>query len=386
MKERNERLSEAVFRRLLLSGIEEKHNVELLHRLSILNAILLAAIVTVGVFVGLDRFYHFPIEYYRIAVGGFVLLVGTYLYLRFSLNVEVAAALATLALAGLTIAVIHYNQGRDFTVGWALLFPIAMIFIHGRIRGLVLSLLFFAVVFTLAYRGLGIWDYGHWNLHAFVRFVLINLTVTATIYLFELSFREIDAIQRHNKARQSSYIQRLEQDVLTDPLTKTYNRRYLHERFNVLFDKAKRSDSYLCFFILDIDHFKRYNDTYGHEAGDRVLKRISEVLSDVVFKRESDVFCRLGGEEFGGFLIADDMHKIARTLELARRTIEELAIEHEGNEGGVVTASFGACIVGDFRRRKFAAMYKAADRALYEAKSKGRNRVEGADRVINLRG
>ena len=384
MKGRNERLSEAVFRKLLLSGVQEEYEAGFLHRLSILNAILLMASLVLAIFIGLDRFYQFPHEYLRIAVAGLGLLVGTYLYLRFSLNVGVAAAVATLTLASMIIAGIHYGRGNDFTMGWTLLFPIAMIFIHGRVRGLLLSLLYFAIVFTMAYKGIGVWDYGHWNLHAFVRFVLINLAVTAAIYLFELSIQEVDAIQRRHKARQSSYIQRLEQDVLTDPLTRLPNRRYLHERFDALFRKAKRSGSLLCFFIMDIDHFKRYNDTYGHEAGDRALRRVSEVLADVVFKRESDVFCRLGGEEFGGFLIADDLHKIVRTLELARRTIEELGIEHEGNEPGVVTASFGACVIGDFHRKRFPAMYKAADTALYEAKSKGRNRVEGADRVVKI--
>lgn len=151
-----------------------------------------------------------------------------------------------------------------------------------------------------------------------------------------------------------------------------------------MFDKAKKHNSFFAFYIFDLDLFKQYNDTFGHIAGDTALTKISKVLTTEVFKRDVDYLFRLGGEEFCGILIAEDIHKIERNVEKARKAIEGLQLKHPGNKSGFLTASFGVAIIHSFEVRDFDKIYKIADQALYEAKEQGRNCIVGADKVSTL--
>jgi two-component system, cell cycle response regulator len=179
--------------------------------------------------------------------------------------------------------------------------------------------------------------------------------------------------------RQKLYADRLRQSVqqsiemaLYDSLTGLNNRRSLERRLPAMIDTARARGAPLTMMVLDIDHFKRVNDTYGHDVGDRVLKGFGAQLRDTV--RSGDLICRLGGEEFVVVMPGADAAEAARIAERARRTTESREFLVDGAAASVsITVSIG---LAEWRETwNYAELYRRADRALYRSKSAGRNRV-----------
>jgi diguanylate cyclase (GGDEF)-like protein len=160
----------------------------------------------------------------------------------------------------------------------------------------------------------------------------------------------------------------------TDGLTQLYNRRTFDLLLQRAIQEGLREHKRVAMIMFDLDHFKAYNDLYGHPAGDVALQRIAAVLASHS-RRELDFAARLGGEEFALVLHDADADFLASKCESIRRQIQsELAIEHLKNPPQVMTASLGATFsqAGDTS----ASLYQRADQALYRAKANGRNRVE----------
>ena len=162
---------------------------------------------------------------------------------------------------------------------------------------------------------------------------------------------------------------------ITDSLTNLYNRRYFNTTIEKEILRAKREGKYLGFLMMDIDYFKLYNDTYGHQKGDAVLEEIGNVLGKYT-KRASDFAFRLGGEEFGilfSGLNESDSIKFAQTV---LKAIEDLKIQHDKNAvSKYVTASAGLIIRKSEMLLNSEKTYLLADELLYKAKESGRNRV-----------
>lgn len=171
---------------------------------------------------------------------------------------------------------------------------------------------------------------------------------------------------------------RIEELSITDALTGLYNRRYFNERFENELNRTLRENKLFAFVLLDVDHFKKYNDTYGHQEGDHVLQRVAEAIANS-FKRANDTVFRLGGEEFGIVFVAEDIDSLHLSVERSRNAIEELQIDHVQNGPyGVVTASFGVAVLSrssEIGSKQIDVVYKHADDQLYEAKQSGRNRI-----------
>jgi two-component system cell cycle response regulator len=179
--------------------------------------------------------------------------------------------------------------------------------------------------------------------------------------------------------RQKLYADRLRQSVqqsiemaLYDALTGLNNRRSLERRLAAMIETARQRGAALTMMILDIDHFKRVNDTYGHDVGDLVLKGFAAQLQEIV--RGSDLLCRLGGEEFVVVMPDVDATQAALIAERARWTTESRDFVLDGAAGSVsITVSIG---LAEWREKwDSAELYRRADRALYLSKSAGRNRV-----------
>jgi diguanylate cyclase (GGDEF)-like protein len=160
----------------------------------------------------------------------------------------------------------------------------------------------------------------------------------------------------------------------TDGLTGLPNRRHFDAVFDGLQRQAERTGENLSLLLIDADQFKRYNDTYGHLAGDEVLRTIARCLKRQV-SGPDEVACRIGGEEFGVLLLGPAGREVAFRAEHIRQAVARTQIPHSGQEGGFITVSIGvACLTlgsGVTQTECFA----AADAALYEAKRRGRNRV-----------
>ena len=165
----------------------------------------------------------------------------------------------------------------------------------------------------------------------------------------------------------------------TDALTGLNNRRNLLEKIQFEIERAKRYGLNMVFFMLDIDHFKKINDTYGHDTGDAVLKGLGALLHDTM--RTSDHVGRLGGEEFG-ILLASVVPQQAEVIaERLRRRVEEMVVWH--NERDIrFTVSIGLADLQADVENPLEDMMKRADLALYRAKNSGRNRVCLADNLL----
>lgn len=167
----------------------------------------------------------------------------------------------------------------------------------------------------------------------------------------------------------------LRDQSIRDPLTGLFNRRYLLETCRREFARATRSGQPVGVLSIDIDHFKKYNDNHGHDAGDTVLRAVGGAL-DTLFRAE-DVPCRFGGEEFVVILPGADLAVSARRAEQLRGRIEAMVVRYLDQDLPRITISIGVATfpaAGDSPQT----VLRRADEALYRAKAAGRNRVETA--------
>jgi diguanylate cyclase (GGDEF)-like protein len=165
----------------------------------------------------------------------------------------------------------------------------------------------------------------------------------------------------------------LQNRSIRDPLTGLFNRRYMEESFERELHRAARSETpAVSFMMIDIDHFKKINDTFGHDAGDMVLRELSHILTGK--SRKYDIACRFGGEEFVLCLPGACREIAVRRATEIRDSVKRLSLHYEGRDMGVITISVGISIYPDLGETP-AELMKKADQALYQAKENGRDRV-----------
>mgnify|MGYP003871367033 FL=1 len=172
----------------------------------------------------------------------------------------------------------------------------------------------------------------------------------------------------------------LRQQSIIDPLTQLYNRRYMDEVLKRELARSSRNGSPLSVLVLDLDHFKRINDTFGHEAGDAILRKVALTLRENI--RSGDVACRMGGEEMVVLLPECGIENAMRRADILRLAIGANDVLHQGQPIGA-TASIGVASYPE-HGNSMQALVHAADLALYEAKHSGRNcvRVAKGDSLI----
>lgn len=161
-------------------------------------------------------------------------------------------------------------------------------------------------------------------------------------------------------------------EAITDPLTGLTNRRYLWHFLPYELLRVARRESSLAVIMIDLDHFKRVNDTHGHEAGDLVLTKVAAVLRKHI--RDSDIACRYGGEEFVLVLPDATLEGTQRRAEGIRAAIKEMKLEHRGKLLAGITASIGIAMFPDHAEDSESLM-RTVDNLLYEAKNSGRDQV-----------
>ncbi|CAM3601525.1 sensor domain-containing diguanylate cyclase [Deinococcus frigens] len=162
---------------------------------------------------------------------------------------------------------------------------------------------------------------------------------------------------------------------IRDPLTGLHNRRYLEETLEREVRRAIRGGLSISVLVLDIDHFKKFNDSFGHDAGDMVLKELAGLMQRVF--KEEDVVCRYGGEEFLIALPDANEAQAMMRAEHLRQAVEGLTLSFQHQPLGAITISVGVAALSE-QRSKPADLIQAADQALYRAKKGGRNQVMAA--------
>jgi len=169
--------------------------------------------------------------------------------------------------------------------------------------------------------------------------------------------------------------EKLRAQAMTDPLTGVFNRRYLQAQATTEISRARRQNLPIALIAIDIDHFKHINDTYGHDAGDDVLKNFTKIVTKLL--RQEDLLCRVGGEEFAILLPNTSLSQAEQVAERIRRTTAATPInvtaEH-AEQALWLTASLGVTTILDNEKALKPAL-KRADIGLYQAKENGRNQV-----------
>ena len=241
---------------------------------------------------------------------------------------------------------------------WIFLIPIVAHLLVGRIKGLGLTLLYIGIA-----AGIFFWRFG--NDPAVMQPVILSNIGVLTLCL--IAFSHVYEITREKTE------QRLSQQAHTDPLTQLPNRAHLQSRFDLERLRHQRQGNPLSLVLLDLDFFKRINDTHGHAAGDKVLQYFANLMRTAV--RQTDLIARLGGEEFCLLLPDTNADQAFLVAEKIRHRLARAAVDIEGApvtltvSGGI--AQLGAD--GD----SLDVLTRNADDKLYKAKATGRNRIEG---------
>ncbi|HWQ61902.1 MAG TPA: diguanylate cyclase, partial [Negativicutes bacterium] len=206
---------------------------------------------------------------------------------------------------------------------------------------------------------------------AAVLFAMIVVLVLEALFIFQPAALTIRR-ETDNLAAANRELQRLSN---SDGLTGIANRRLFEDFLGQEWQRAIRQREALTLVMIDVDNFKYYNDTYGHQAGDECLRRVADVLRANV-KRTTDLIARYGGEEFVAVLPATDAVGAAEVAESLRAAVEALAIPHTASSvSDVITVSLGAATVFPGPGDSPTDIVAMADQAMYQAKQQGRNRV-----------
>jgi diguanylate cyclase (GGDEF)-like protein len=251
---------------------------------------------------------------------------------------------------------------------WLALIPVRQLMQclpQGPVRSRWYLMTVFITLFIAGYLGYG-WVY--WQSHSRATDLIVPL-----VFFFGACFVLLTSALSLQTAKDVLRISVLERETATDPLTGVHNRRYMEQCFNTEFASANRYGQPLCVLMLDIDHFKRINDTYGHQIGDQVLIDLGKILRLAV--RETDVVARYGGEEFVVITPHTTLEGAITLAERMRKAIESHGVALPNDAGVItVTASFGvATLTPEVKNSE--SLVHLADMSLYRAKQEGRNRV-----------
>ena len=168
----------------------------------------------------------------------------------------------------------------------------------------------------------------------------------------------------------------LKRQAIRDPLTNLYNRRYLDEALENEIIRADRKQQSNGILMIDIDHFKNFNDTFGHHAGDYTLQEVAKLMSETV--RADDIVSRYGGEEFLIVMPDSEIHVVTKRAQLLVERTRELTLNHKNKSLGHVTMSIGIAMYSEHGDTS-TSIIAVADQALYKAKTEGRDQVQVAE-------
>jgi diguanylate cyclase (GGDEF)-like protein len=274
----------------------------------------------------------------------------------------IVTGMSVMAISGIAAA-----AGRpEFQMGDVLVVVYATLFLGLLFRAVMIV----ATALMLSFIGIG-WLLGVSHDHL----IFASSVVFATTLMSVLSALRMERLLRANFIEN-----RLLNDIAErDGLTGLYNRRMFDNLTNRLWLQAQRDQESLQIILVDIDHFKAYNDLYGHQAGDTCIRRVASIIARAA-KRPFDFCARYGGEEFALVLYAPSGSEPTSLPEQIRRDTMGLDIPHANADGTrMLTVSIGSATAQPNTKRSLAGLIQSADEALYRAKQLGRNRVLHVD-------
>jgi len=284
----------------------------------------------------------------------------TILRFRAKKNVKELLYLSTIIFFLISLLFYFFIEKVLFSAVWLFFFPLVAYLLNGLRIGTIFVAIYIVIILIYSYIGIGTYT-------DFIGFV--HIAISLSIFSF--------FVYQFEKSRKEAYekmmiaIKNLEEISRKDELTQLYNRHFLNTK--ILQNKALQQKNFL-FCITDIDNFKLYNDLYGHQQGDKILKEIAGLKQEVIEDAQDSFVIRLGGEEFGAFIF--DVKNPKEYIENFLKKLQEADLEHKGNNPyQCCTVSIGAVICNNKKGFDFTRVYQAADEALYKAKATGKNRV-----------
>lgn len=302
----------------------------------------------------------FVVPLYHIAILDAVSLLAAY-FCWYALikrkNIELASTVLVVIIFTLTLLFVIDQNHKDYAFGYAVILPIVSIYLNGIRGGLIYSLVYFSILLPVTYFGIDTWAPAEFTSVSFT-----NLTVVFFIVILLITYYE--------KSRAEAF-KALEKLSITDKLTGLFNRHHIDKKVHELYSLSHRYQVPFTLILLDIDDFKKVNDTYGHIQGDKVLKTVSKLLR--LNSRESDIVGRWGGEEFIIICPNTDIDSAVKVAEKMRKAIEMEIFDIDIP----VTASFG--ISNYSNHKSYEDLIIKVDKALYQAKTSGKNTIVTVD-------
>ncbi len=304
---------------------------------------------------------------FSLSLADLILAIYSLILLFFARNIKqqiILSVLFLIPLYTLVLFAISLSGTSETIYVWLLVVPVLSHLLLGRWYGLAMSVFFMSIGFVLF----------------LIRFqhnpAIYNLGAVSNLALSGIAAIVFSQVYEINRARAHRQLLHL---ATTDSLTSLANRTRFLDVFERERNHALRNETDLTLLLLDIDHFKRVNDTFGHDVGDEVLKHISAVISGRL--RKTDLPCRLGGEEFGVLLPGACLRKSLRIAEDIRKNIAENPYVGKGKCISL-NVSIGIAEHG-VDGENLETLYATADGYLYAAKTAGRDRVESRDLGVN---
>lgn len=305
----------------------------------------------------------FGSNYSLAALEFIIFIVDIYLIYTLNKSPEKVTVIFSFLMLILIIFICYFVPLEHYGLIWLLIFPVNSIYLVGKKRGILLStlLFIFLILFFFYIRP----DDIHYRIS--INILFSYFVITALSYMYQttndnLHKEEKSLIDKLNKSNDI-----LEHLSTTDKLTGLINRSKIDTIIEYEIDRSKRYDIPLSFVIIDIDYFKKVNDTHGHQAGDTILIEFSKLLKE--HSRQSDFVSRWGGEEFLAVLPNTAIEDAAKYAEVLRQTVEKNKFSFSFSN----TCSIGISTIK--KDDTSHALLERADKALYAAKNSGRNKV-----------
>ncbi len=306
-------------------------------------------------------------------VFGVAVSVGMVLAIRSNVSIDIGARVANVGAAVATLAAIYVRPDPAFSLMVFAIYPLLAFFLlDDVVEGMVWTAVVTVAACTMVLGGFGPWAQlgpGSIEQAATIVAVMVMESVTMAAYVHS---------RRYVLDRLAQVRAELAEQSIHDPLTGLYNRRTFEDTLRRYLSRAGRGPDGLAVAMIDIDHFKAYNDTYGHPAGDEVLRAIAEQVSRL-FARGEDIVFRLGGEELCVLFLAGSREEARRMGERVSQSVAGLDHPSPGGPKENLTVSIGLSWVPPGELADAETIYRQSDEALYRAKAEGRGRLVETD-------